>query len=202
METLRFDGVLTALTSITHNGGESYGTEAKIRREKVMQPDYSIEEVPLVSGNSIRGRLRDVGMMHLCQQLGYGLDGSGLSVPAFHFLFSGGSLTSAGGKSISIEEARRLKELIPLVGVFGGSMGNQIMPGVLKCGKIVPICRETRTLLPAQYAAVEVSCWDFTQREMYTRKDDSKDDRKRKVLSDDSRKSGSATWRWRLGGAV
>jgi CRISPR type IV-associated protein Csf2 len=183
METIRFDGVLTALTSITHNGGESYGTEAKLRRENYIQPDYSVEAVPVLSGNSIRGRLRDVGMAHMCGLLGYGDGETGLIVTAFHFLFSGGSLTSTGGKSISIAEARKLKALIPLVGVLGGSMGNQIMPGVLKCGKAVPICRETRHLLPAAYAAVETSCWDLTQREMYTRKDDIKDDRKRKYLS-------------------
>lgn len=179
---------MTALSSISHNGGQSFGVNSKLRREKFVQPDSSVEEVPVLSGNGLRGMLRDRGMAHMCRVLGYGEDGNGLSLPAFHFLFSGGSLTSTGGKAIDIAEARRMRTLIPLVGVFGGALGNSIMPGILKCGKAIPICLETRHLIPERFIPVNcISVWDYLQEEMYTRKDDAKNERLRRNLDERTR---------------
>jgi CRISPR type IV-associated protein Csf2 len=188
MQTYSFEGTLTALSSVTHNGGQSYGINQKLRREKFVQPDGRIEEVPTISGNGMRGLLRDKGMLHFVRALGYGIeqDGEvkGLSLPAFHFLFSGGSLTSSGGKAIDIEGARDVRRLIPLVSVFGGAMGNAILPGKLKVNKAIPICTETAHLLPERYTTIRTlgSCWDLTQEEMYTRKDDAKNLHLRGVL--------------------
>jgi CRISPR type IV-associated protein Csf2 len=188
MDNLVFEGVMTALSSISHNGGQSFGVNSKLRREKFVQPDSSVEEVPVLSGNGLRGMLRDRGMAHMCRVLGYGEDGNGLSLPAFHFLFSGGSLTSTGWKAIDIGEARRMRTLIPLVGVFGGALGNSIMPGILKCGKAIPICLETRHLIPERFVPANcVSVWDYLQEEMYTRKDDAKNERLRRNLDDRTR---------------
>ncbi|MES2222093.1 MAG: hypothetical protein V4587_14145, partial [Acidobacteriota bacterium] len=102
---------MTAVSSISHNGGQSFGISSKFRREKFVQPDRTVEEVPVLSGNGLRGMLRDRGMAHMCRALGYGEDGQGLSLPAFHFLFSGGALTDIGGKTINIAEARRMRQL-------------------------------------------------------------------------------------------
>jgi 3'-phosphoadenosine 5'-phosphosulfate sulfotransferase (PAPS reductase)/FAD synthetase len=74
METLVYEGTMTALTSIAHNGGQSFGIESKLRRERFVQPDGSVEEVPILSGNGLRGMLRDRGMWHMCRALGYGVD--------------------------------------------------------------------------------------------------------------------------------
>lgn len=182
-------GQMTLQSSLLHNGGETYGISSKLRREKFVQPDGSVEDVPVVSGNSIRGRLRDLGMAHCCRALGYGVseDGGsvrGLSLPAFYFLFSGGALTASdGGKALDLAYARTLRELIPLVGLFGGAVGNQILPGKLTVGKAYPICRETQHLLPAPYQRDQpVSIWAYVQEEMYTRKDDEKDEHKRALL--------------------
>lgn len=188
MKTYEFQGVVTALSSIAHNGGQSYGINSKLRREKFVQADGSVEEIPVISGNGMRGLLRDRGMLHMCRLLGYGGSddtGSvqGLTLKAFHFLFSGGSLSDGGSKSIDEDEARRLRSLIPLVGVFGGAMGNRILPGRLKMGKLIPICRETNHLLPARIAKPDAaSIWDYTQEEMYTRKDDEKNEHLRGAI--------------------
>ena len=58
---------MTALSSITHNGGQSYGITSMLRRERFVQTDGSVEEVPVISGNGIRGMLRDKGMYHMCR---------------------------------------------------------------------------------------------------------------------------------------
>ena len=131
MKTYLFKGLMTALSSISHNGGQSFGISSKLRREKFVQADYSVEEIPVISGNALRGILRDRGMFHMCRQLGYGVKNDtdkpdGLTLAAFYFLFSGGALTSTGGDSIDIETARQLRELIPLVGIFGGAVGNMV----------------------------------------------------------------------------
>lgn len=188
MRTLTFEGVVTALSSITHNGGESYGISAKLRREKFVQPDGTVEEVPVISGNSLRGSIRDRGMFDMCKRLGYGVNTEtgevhGLNLPAFYFLFSGGSLTSTGSEGLDIDRAREIRSAIPLVGVFGGAVGNMILPGKLRCGKLLPIVAETAHLLPEAYRPDKPeSVWEYTQEEMYTRKDDEKNEHLRGMI--------------------
>jgi CRISPR type IV-associated protein Csf2 len=190
MHTYLFEGVVTALTSISHIG-ETHGINAKLRREKVVQFDGSVEEVPIVSGNAIRGILRDRGMLHMLSLLGYGVrdDGSvdGLSLQAFYFLFSGGSLTKSG-KGIDVDEARRWREYMPLVALFGGAMGNQIMPGKAKIGKLIPIVAETAHLVPTRFIDSELLCvWDLCQEEAYTRRDDEKNENLRYLIEPEMR---------------
>lgn len=192
--TYELSGVVTALSSIIHSGGESLGITTKLRREKFVQPDGSVEEVPVLSGNGIRGRLRDLGMAHCCRALGYGVDDAtgrvdGLSMAAFYFLFSGGSLTKGdGAKALDLSYARQLREAIPLVSVFGGAVGAQLLPGKLKVDKLYPICAETSHLLPEAYrTTAPVSIWEWLQEEMYTRKDDAKNEHLRPMLAPSTR---------------
>lgn len=192
MQTLVFEGTMTALTSISHIG-DSHGVNSKLRREKVIQPDGSVEEVPIISGNALRGILRDRGMLHMLKQLGYGINEQtqevkGLSLPAFYFLFSGGALTKDAGRGIDVDEARKWRELIPLVALFGGAMGNQIMPGKSKIGKAIPICSETAHLLPPRFIENKVeSVWELCQEEAYTRRDDEKNENLRQLIAPEVR---------------
>jgi len=193
-QTVELAGVMTCLSSLIHSGGQTFGITTKLRREKFVQLDGSVEEVPVISGNGIRGRLRDLGMAHCCRALGYGVNENtgevaGLSLPAFYFLFSGGALSaSEGGKSLDLAYARRLRELIPLVGVFGGAIGNQILPGKLIVDKAYPICSETSHLLPEAYRS-DTSVFGFIQEEMYTRKDDEKNEHLRPLLTGETQRA-------------
>lgn len=195
MQTLIYEGTLTALTSIAHSGGQSFGIETKLRRERFVQPDGSVEEVPVLSGNGLRGMLRDRGMWQMCRALGYGVDEEngkvrGLSLSAFYLLFSGGALGEGTTAGIDVDYARKLRHLIPLISIFGGAVGNQILPGKLKVGKAIPICAETLHLLPKSYReqfAQPASIWDFLQAEMYTRKDDERNEKLRTVIEGKAR---------------
>lgn len=197
MHTYVFEGQMIALTSISHIGSV-HGIHSKLRREKVVQPDGSVEEVPIISGNSLRGILRDRGMLHMLRCLGYGVDEEsgevrGLNLPAFYFLFSGGALTKVSGRGLDIDEARRWRDLIPLVALFGGAMGNQIMPGKAKIGKAIPICEETAHLLPERFVIGDngnkvESIWEYCQEEAYTRRDDEKDEKLRQLIAPETRK--------------
>ena len=73
MKTLIFEGTVTALTSISHIG-ETRGINSMLRREKIVGADHEVEEIPIISGNSVRGMLRDRGMLHMCRALGYGVN--------------------------------------------------------------------------------------------------------------------------------
>ena len=188
MKTYLFQGTMTALTSVSHIG-DTYGVNAKLRREKIVTP-HGIEEIPIISGNSLRGILRDRGMLHMLRTLGYGVNEDtdevqGLSLSAFYFLFSGGALTKIGNRGIDIDEARKWRGLIPLVALFGGAMGNQIMPGKCKIGKAIPICEETANLLPGRFVNGngERSIWEMVQEEAYTRRDDEKNEDLRKLIA-------------------
>lgn len=196
MRTYVFEGVMTALTSISHIGA-THGIRSKLRREKVVQLDGTVEEVPVISGNSIRGILRDRGMLHMLQALGYGVNEEtgevcGLPLSAFYFLFSGGSLTKVGSAGLDVDEARRWRDLIPLVALFGGAMGNQIMPGKAKIGKAIPICEETAHLIPKRFVIggngneIE-SIWEYCQEEAYTRRDDEKSEKLRQLIAPEVR---------------
>jgi len=192
MQTLIFEGVMTALTSISHIG-DFYGINSKLRREKVIQPDGTVEEIPIISGNAMRGILRDRGMLHMLKQLGYGVNDKtdevkGLSLAAFYFLFSGGALTKTTERGLDIDEARKWRELIPLVAIFGGAMGNQIMPGKAKIGKAIPICAETMHIIPERFLGNKVeSVWELCQEEAYTRRDDEKNDNLRQLIAPEVR---------------
>lgn len=224
MKTYMIDGIITAQTSISHIGF-THGINAKLRREIIVQPNGEIENVPIISGNAIRGILRDVGMLHMVRNIGYKTDDdfdaavvkagarsadiegeqqeihleekekksierSGLSLAAFYFLFSGGALTKDAGRGLDIDAARKWRKLIPLVALFGGAMGNQIMPGMIKIGKMIPICSETAHLIPEKYIdgfAIN-SCWEFCQEEAFTRRDDEKNEKLRQLISGDVRK--------------
>lgn len=198
MRTYQLEGMVTALSSLIHSGGERNGTTQQLRREKFVQPDGSVEKVPIISGNSIRGILRDKGMFHMLRELGYGVNEetgevTGLSLQAFHFLFSGGSLVSTGSGHVDVDHFRAMKSTIPLIGIFGGAAGNAIMPGKLKMGKLIPICAETKHLLPEEVQEGQIeSIWEYCQTEMYTRRDDKKNDRLLPMLGEGEQNTTTA----------
>jgi hypothetical protein len=146
-----FEGIVTALEPISHSAG-SNGITTEFRREKYRQLDGTSADVTVIAGNAMRGMLRDAGMHYMCQLLGYGMPDEsgkprGLSVQAFHLLFSGGSLGGQTSRGLDIDFARRYRELIPLLSVFGAASGNQMLDGLMKTGFLKPICRETSHLI-------------------------------------------------------
>lgn len=184
--TYELAGRMTALSSIIHSSpGAQFGIALKFRREKFVMADGSVEELPVISGNSLRGRLRDLGMAYFCRALGFGRETvdertgevtgvPGLPLPAFYLLFSGGSLTSGeGAKALDLQTVERLQRLIPLLAVFGGAVGNHGQAGKLIVEKAYPICAELSHLLPAEYQSPH-SIWGYLQEERYTRTDDAK----------------------------
>lgn len=186
-----WDGVVTALSSISH-GGDSEGTTMTFRREKMLGMDGRVRMIPVISGNAIRGQLRDCAALDLAERLG--LREGALSMPAFHLLFTGGSLTKDATKGVDLDEIRRLTGALPMLAVFGGSTGRQILEGRLMCGKMIPIAAETAPVLPAEVvgdATTLPSVYDLMQTEDYTRRDDGKRGHLAQLATEPARTQGA-----------
>lgn len=154
-----------------HAGGDSLGTTRLFRPQKTVCPDGKVRKLPVYSGNALRGIWRDIATEQLLGALAIKLPPT-----AFDFLSSGGTLTSKGS-SMDLALARRLREAVPMVGILGGGVGNQIMEGKLCVLQGTPICAETVHLLPSycrEAPTAGVSIRDLRQMEMNTRRDDKK----------------------------
>lgn len=168
MRSYVWEGTATATSSISH-GGDVLGTTTYLRREAFLTPDGRID-VPVLSGNGVRGILRDHGAMLLWNQLGC----PRLPVPVMHALWSGGALVKAKTTPLSGQRLADLRRMVAHLGVFGAAGGGRIIDGVLTVGKLVPICAQTAHLLPDHLrepssGATLPDLWDLLQIERYSR---------------------------------
>lgn len=147
LSTVMFDVDILARSSIVHR--EDYtaaGTDtfALFRREKIISATGADILVPIVSGSSFRGVLRRIGEQLTADILNYE---DCLPVPAAHLLSNGGRLAKSKNP-LTDEQERRLKDLIPLIAVFGGAASGRIMSGSLSVGKVLPEIAELAHILP------------------------------------------------------
>src|SRR5690606_15627892 len=146
MKTYILEGIVIALSSITHNGGEKNGIVTQLRREKFVQPNGKDVEVPVVSGNSIRGQFRDIAAIEVLTKtdgVKIKLDGD-----SFNLMFTGGSLESSGSEPLDLEQVRKMRKDMPMRLVLRGSVGNVILHGKLDMGELIPIAKEAVHLNP------------------------------------------------------
>ena len=172
----RVDVLVTAKSSISHIGNVN-SIQATFHREEFVKTDFTVVQVPTITGNAMRGLLRDHAMLYMLEKLN-------LTVPleVFYALFSGGSLTQkdAGLRDLSS---------IPAVSVFGSAIGQKILAGRVKIGKVYPIVYELTQYLPQIFTQdpITISAFDITQTEYYTRKDDAKDNRLVQLIQHDKK---------------
>lgn len=176
MRTLILEGIVLAKTQIAHNGGEINGNIAMFRTMKVVQPSGKTIEVPVVSGNSVRGKLRDVAAKEMLDLLGEENAPLRVRIEVFQLLFSGGALTS-GNNADDVDQYRQMRENLIHVSLFGGAWGNAILPGKMKVNPLIPIAKETAHIVPPQFHGEQAlpSVFTYLQMDMYTRKENSKD---------------------------
>jgi CRISPR type IV-associated protein Csf2 len=153
--------------------GESISTTAYLAQAPVVQPGGGIEQVFRYSGNAWRGQLRDESARYMLERIGV----SSISLQVFHLLFAGGAI--GGEQAVDIAAARAWRRAIPHLRLFGGGVGNQILPGSLRVSNCLPVCREAWPALlhTDRDEAMRTSYRALTYEDSFTRKDDSKDDR-------------------------
>ncbi|UZG55082.1 hypothetical protein [Rhodococcus opacus] len=109
---------------------------------KVLQPDGSVELVPVISGNSFRGMLRRIGEELLRDVLGY--EGR-LPLAIARTLRNGGAIVKTQAEPVMGRRLHQLRELIPQLSGFGGAVGAAPIDGCLRvvCGKHIGGTEET-----------------------------------------------------------
>lgn len=141
LKSVRYDLIVTALTPIVH-AQATIGNDSILMTERVLDihdPSGEPEDVPCLTGNTLRHALRDA----LCRMTLRVLDveiGS-LSIGAQHFLLSGGALGKQA-KTIDLEGYRKLIEAFPFLPLFGGGIGHALVPGKLEVGYGILMCRQ------------------------------------------------------------
>ena len=159
----------TATSPISHIG-ETASTGSYFQTIKTADG-----RLPIITGNSVRGTLRDFGAKHLLERLGTKVDKE-----IFHILFSGGNLN--GTMKNDVEKAKNVREHFPLISLLGGGLGDMIMSGKFCVGNLYPICKETCISLNEDFT--EVSWKNLIDEIEFTRTDDGKDDTLSGYISD------------------
>lgn len=131
-------------------------------------------KVPVITGNSIRGQIRDSIALDLLQYLDCKVDKE-----TFHVLFSGGNIN--GTMKEDIQKAKSVREHFPGISLLGGGLGDMIMSGKLIAGFAYPVCQETEGITGKPS---EVSWRNLIEEIEFTRMDDAKSDQKAKYILD------------------
>lgn len=164
MRSARWDGHATALSSIAH-GGETLGTVTYLRREAFLTPQGRTD-IPVISGNAVRGALRDTAAAMTWEALGK----PQLSLAVMHALWAGGALAKTRTQPLTGQRLADLRAMVAHIGVFGTAGGGRIIDGALTVGKLVPICTQTAHLLPETLTADPLpDMHDLLQIEWYSR---------------------------------
>lgn len=149
---------------------------------------YGGDRLPVITGNSIRGQIRDAGAAELLERISETVDKE-----VFHVLFSGGNVS--GAMKDDVGRAKSVREHFPLVSLLGGALGTMILAGKLICGFAYPICRESIALTKVESAQ---SWRDMIDEIEFTRTDDAKNDKLAASITDtDAETSGTASQQMR-----
>lgn len=131
-------------------------------------------KVPVITGNSVRGQIRDCCAAYLLDKIG-----CKVGKEAFHVLFSGGNIS--GSMKDDVKKAREVREHFPMISLLGGGLGDMIMAGKSMFSFLYPICRETYEITGED----SLQSWHELMDEIeFTRTDDSKSDLKAAYLID------------------
>jgi len=173
VRTVVIVGRLKALTPLYHGGNEKTGSTLLLNRMRFIVGGKPTD-VPIISGNSVRGRLRRLLGRDFLEKAGFQLDLSKTKHQRlYHTIFAGGVLTAPSEESESGEVDLTLKQkivsyVLPLR-LFGASYSNQTIEGRILVGHLLPICKEL-----AEYTGVEssVSFYQLIGHVFQTRRDE------------------------------
>lgn len=144
--SLRCDLVFT-LVSAMHHGQGVDGNVSLFRTGRFIVHG-EVVDLPYLSGNALKHTLiREPGVRHMLRVLEVP-DGS-LGKPAIHLLFSGGAL-STKGSSVSLAQYRDLCELVPILALVGGAVGNYMLESAISVGDARPVCDEHGCRIPVK----------------------------------------------------
>jgi hypothetical protein len=170
----KIEGKIIAVEPISHIG-ETRSIDSKFNREKMMISSKAgikkVIEVPIISGNSLRGVLRRRAGYKFLELLG--IRKETLAEGLQHALFSGGMLKrGAEGGVIDTFFISKLRQNVPYLSLFGTVLGQQMIQSKLDVGQLVPISCQTkgRTGIDS-----DISIYSLLDERAATRRDDMED---------------------------
>lgn len=173
MRTIEWQGTLTCVSSLAHNG-KAAGNSHSFRRETLILPTgRRIDGIPVASGGMLRGGLRRLAAALAKEAIAP--DEGRLPFNVVHAMRTGGALreTRAAEEVLTAERQAVIRDLVPMLSVFGFSTAGRIIAGRLDVGKAFPVAQETAHLAPhygvdlSEYTPSSV--WQLLQRETNTR---------------------------------
>ncbi|MDD3984111.1 MAG: hypothetical protein WC119_07395 [Synergistaceae bacterium] len=149
MKIVSIPGVLTALSPIHSGSDEGTGNEKTLRTLTYNLPTGP-EEVPVISGNAIRGTLRRLIMADLIEQVGFQPTDAKGQVRLYHSLFAGGTLEQVAEKDsgyIDLARKSQIRAVLPPLALLGTAIRNQMLEGKLDVAYAVPRANELAAFL-------------------------------------------------------
>lgn len=146
----------TAETPIAHGSDQKSGNATLFRRIQVITDAGAMLELPYISGNAVRGQLRDIVADNFTAGIGLQprRDKPPYALWFYHSIYSGGALSEGGketkavdallgvGGALKTEGLRTLRTTLPMVSLLGCALTNRIIPGRISVGDLRPVCHE------------------------------------------------------------
>lgn len=176
---MKIETIYTLKQPLSHIG-ESESTVSFLNTIRIAS-DGKVSEVFALTGNAIRGALRDCAARDLLDMLGIKL-----KKKEFNILFSGGNIS--GTLTTDIDQAKSYRELLPIISIFGAGVGNQILAGKMTQSFALPVCKETVQIVP-DIMGIDKSMFQNSWKQMtgtinFTRFDDSKNVKYHQYIND------------------
>lgn len=159
------EGLLHVMSPVVSGSDEHAGNHTDIRRI-TFSVDGAPVDIPVISGNSIRGQLRRLIMADMLERVGKipaGLDLAEIEKMAsqskgfarlWHALCSGGMLEQVAEKDsgyVDLAMKRSIRLALPPVSVLGTAIGNQMIQGKIDVAIARPCCIELKDSVPAKF---------------------------------------------------
>lgn len=181
MKILSIPGFLTALSPIHSGSEENMGNEKTLRTLSYNLP-AGAEDVPVISGNAIRGVLRRLIMADLIERVGYVPADAKGQVRLYHSLFAGGVLESVDEKDsgyIDLALKKQIRGLLPPVALLGTALRNQMMEGKVDVAYAIPRAKELESFLRTdEKYPITATLGDLRKQTFNTRRDEMAQDAK------------------------
>lgn len=166
---------ITVVSPLVHSD-ERLEVMQRFRREPYWLDGERLD-IPVYSGNAIRGMLRRACALRVCEALG--IEDETLGTEPFYLLFSGGYLEGRD-HAARIGAMRELRQALPHLALLGCSRGTQITHGLVDIWRGVPVCQELSDAPrhaghPAYNEPPVPSVFDLIGEMSYSRRDDRAD---------------------------
>jgi CRISPR/Cas system CSM-associated protein Csm3 (group 7 of RAMP superfamily) len=160
-----------ALAPVFHGGNEKTGSVVLLNRLRFIVDGKPLD-VPIISGNQVRGRIRRLLTRDFLELAGFKMDLSQKKdQKLYHTLFAGGVLTEAEEESgtVDLTLKNKITEYVLPVRLLGCSYANQMIEGRLIVSHMLPVCRELR-----DYTGIdsETSFYQLVTHAFQTRRDE------------------------------